>query len=355
MRETTASSASSSTARRAAASTARCAHRHPATGRADEDLQTLGIKRSLSGGAGPVEVRGIAYLSAHANCSRISGTRSRSTRPKLRPSIFIAGDSAHSPRQRTVRSVKRPAWSVSPAPTPSRCSSRSSRALEPRAWHDVPAQDFDDVAAHRLQVKSVVEAGHPQYLRQPHLPQAGQVLQCPARNVAVGLVDFLEDRHHRPRIAFMPGEDVAEHGRVRFIERHTGLEGRRTLRRAADGTDGPAIAAAGAFIGADTAGPLADPDTEAARLPIQSQHVGHRQHVDIVVPHALDQLGRNDARGTVAGGKGLIEPRHAPADGRALLDKVYAEPGRGKVQGGLDPRNASTADQRGPARLVAAG
>ena len=119
--------------------------------------------------------------SAHANCSRISGTRSRSTRPKLLAVDLHGRRQAHRPRQRTVRSVNRPDLSVSPGPTPISFSSRSSSVREPRAWHDVPAQTSTTWRPVGSKLESVVEAGHAQNLGQPQSPAAGQMLQDDAR------------------------------------------------------------------------------------------------------------------------------------------------------------------------------
>jgi hypothetical protein len=49
------------------------------------------------------------------------------------------------------------------------------------------------------------------------------------------------------------------------------------------------------------------------------------QDFDIGVPLAFDELGGQDAHGTVAGGKGLVQLGHpAPKHGH-LFDQVHAE------------------------------
>ena len=99
----------------------------------------------------------------------------------------MAGDKAHSPRQRTVRSVNRPDCVGLAGPDAEFLFQPLQQGPEPREWHDVPVADLDHVAADRLQAEAVVEAGHPQDLGQPHLPPAGQVLQDRAGQIAVGL------------------------------------------------------------------------------------------------------------------------------------------------------------------------
>ena len=78
----------------------------------------------------------------------------------------MAGDKAHSPRQRTVRSVNRPDLSVSPGPMPSSFSSRSSKARRAAGVARRARADFDDVPADRLEAERVVETGHAQDLGQ---------------------------------------------------------------------------------------------------------------------------------------------------------------------------------------------
>ena len=154
----------------------------------------------------------------------------------------------------------------------------------------------------------------------------------------------------RSRIAFVAGEDLVEPGGVHVVERRGWLERRRALRRVAHRADGPAIAAAGALGGIHTARPLADLGHEMARFAFQRGDVGHRQHVDVVVPHALDQFRRDDAGGAVAGGERLVQAGHAAADRRALLHQIDAEPGGRKIQRRLNAGDAAPAHQHRPAR-----
>ena len=131
-----------------------------------------------------------------------------------------------------------------------------------------------------------------------------------------------------------------------------GWNGGGRLGRVAHRADRPAVAAAGALGGVHAARPLAHLGHEMARLALQRGHVGHRQHVDVVVAHALDQFRRDDAGGAVAGGEGLVEAGHAAADRRAFLDQVDAEPGRREIQRGLDAGDAAAAHQHRPARRL---
>ena len=114
---------------------------------------------------------------------------------------------------------------------------------------------------------------------------------------------------------------------------------------ARDGADGGAVAAAGALVDIDVARVLADDGAEVARLAVHALDIGAGHDLDVGVAARLHQVGREDAHGAVVGGEGLVELRHAPADGRAVLDQVDLEPGRRQVERSLHAADAGADNQ----------
>jgi len=72
------------------------------------------------------------------------------------------------------------------------------------------------------------------------------------------------------------------------------------------------------------------------------------------VPADLDQFGRDNSHGTIVGGKGLVQLRHCPSDGRGGFHKVDEKPGIGQIESRLHPGNPASNDQNGSDRLVVA-
>ena len=101
-----------------------------------------------------------------------------------------------------------------------------------------------------------------------------------------------------------------------------------------------AIAAGVALAHVDVARALAQRHLEIAGLAADALDVGQGDDLDVLVARALDQLGREDAHGAVAGGEGLVELGHAAADGRRRLDQIDLEAGLGQVQRRLDAGDA---------------
>ncbi len=108
-----------------------------------------------------------------------------------------------------------------------------------------------------------------------------------------------------------------------------------------------AVAAGVALVQIHIAGILADLDLEIAGLARYSLDVRQSDDLDVLIPGALHQLGREDAHGAVAGGKGLIELGHPPADGGRRIEQIDLETALGEVERGLDAGNARPADQHG--------
>ncbi len=113
-----------------------------------------------------------------------------------------------------------------------------------------------------------------------------------------------------------------------------------------------AKSAGGAFFGIDVAGVLPDLDGEPPRRAAEAHHFRRGQDLDIPVVGAVYQLGGDDAHGAVVGGKGLVQLRHDPADGRILFHQVDVKSGVGQVQGGLDAGDAAPHHQDGPNFVV---
>jgi len=91
-----------------------------------------------------------------------------------------------------------------------------------------------------------------------------------------------------------------------------------------DRADLGALAAGRALRHVDEARPLTHRSREVASLAVQLDHVRHGQDVDVLVPHAFDELGRDDAGRAVTGGEGLVKTGHPAADGGVLVDEIDA-------------------------------
>ena len=112
-----------------------------------------------------------------------------------------------------------------------------------------------------------------------------------------------------------------------------------------DGAGLGAIAAGVALRQVHEARVLADLDLKAARLAGDPLDIRQRDDLDVLVPRALHQLGRENAHGAVAGGKGLVELGHPAAYGGGGLQKIDLEAALGEVERGLDAGDAGPADQ----------
>jgi len=66
--------------------------------------------------------------------------------------------------------------------------------------------------------------------------------------------------------------------------------------------------------------------------------------LDVQMPADLDQFGGDNSHCTVIGGKGLVQLRHGPADGRTFFDQVDVIPGVGEGQGLLLSGDPTTDD-----------
>ena len=81
-------------------------------------------------------------------------------------------------------------------------------------------------------------------------------------------------------------------------------------------TSNGAIAAGVALAHIDVARALAELHIEIAHVAADALDISQRDDLDVLIARALDQLGRQDAHGAVAGRKGLVQLGHATADGR---------------------------------------
>ena len=82
------------------------------------------------------------------------------------------------------------------------------------------------------------------------------------------------------------------------------------------------------------------------KIPFSASHVFQlcrSWQVGMVVdPVDLDQVWRDNSHGAVFGGRGLVELRQFPADGRGLFQKVKVKPGVYQIQISLRSGNAIT-------------
>jgi hypothetical protein len=66
------------------------------------------------------------------------------------------------------------------------------------------------------------------------------------------------------------------------------------------------------------------------------------ENLYVWVPADLDQFGCENSHGAVVGRKGLIQLRHVAADARPLFNQIDLEPGRGKIERGLNAADTAT-------------
>jgi hypothetical protein len=97
-----------------------------------------------------------------------------------------------------------------------------------------------------------------------------------------------------------------------------------------------------AFILQDISGLSDQSDPEVSRLSFYTVNVSIGQDFYVGVPADLDQFGCKYSYGAVVGGKGLVKLGHMAANGRCLVDQVYPETSRGKIQRGLNTADPST-------------
>ncbi len=114
-----------------------------------------------------------------------------------------------------------------------------------------------------------------------------------------------------------------------------------------DRADLGAVAAVVADLLVDVAGGLLYGGLEIPRRAFQLLQFGEGQDFDVEVAGALDELGRDDAGRAIAGGKGLVQVGHHPADGGRILDQIDLESGIGQVEGGLDAGDAPSLNEYG--------
>jgi hypothetical protein len=82
-----------------------------------------------------------------------------------------------------------------------------------------------------------------------------------------------------------------------------------------NGADQFTESAAGTLGNIDIAGMLHHRCGEITGIAFKGFHFGVGEQLNISVPPHFDQFGRDDAHGTVIGGKGLVELCHFAADG----------------------------------------
>jgi len=133
-----------------------------------------------------------------------------------------------------------------------------------------------------------------------------------------------------------------------------GLDGREpalVVVGAGLGTDGGAVATAGALVEVDVARLVADGGSEAAGLALQGQQLGVGQEGEVVVSLALEGgaqgglVGQHEADATGVGGEGVVEKVHGAADGGSGVEEVDLEAEVSEVSGGGHTGDACTGDE----------
>ena len=70
-------------------------------------------------------------------------------------------------------------------------------------------------------------------------------------------------------------------------------------------------------------------------------HISHGDELNIEMTPAFHQLRGENTHGTIIGGKGLVQLRHAPADGGGLFHQADMKTGVGQIQCGLGTGNSA--------------
>ena len=112
-----------------------------------------------------------------------------------------------------------------------------------------------------------------------------------------------------------------------------------------------ALTATGADFFVNIAGLFFDRSHEVARLALQINQLGQGEDFDIRIAARLNQLGCEDAKGTVVGGKGLVQAGHDTADGPGFLNQIHLVAKFSQVKGGLDTGHAAAGHHDGSADL----
>ena len=115
------------------------------------------------------------------------------------------------------------------------------------------------------------------------------------------------------------------------------------------------LAAGGALVHIYIPRILAQLDREISHLSRDLFDLRQGHQVDVQMPAALHQFGRDDAHGAVVGGKGFIQLSHDAADGRLGLGHVYVIARIRQIQRCLYTGNAATDHQNGTDDVLALG
>src|SRR5208337_3318169 len=81
-------------------------------------------------------------------------------------------------------------------------------------------------------------------------------------------------------------------------------------------------------------------------IAFQRQKLGVGKKRNVGMSAYLHELRRKDAHCAVVGGESLVELGHSASDARLALDQENLGPGLGKVERGLDARDAAADDNR---------
>ena len=156
----------------------------------------------------------------------------------------------------------------------------------------------------------------------------GPAITCWHADLALGTLqkEALGRIHHT---------DCGHRLRKREVDALDGCKPRIIVIRDSHGTIFGADTATGTLVRIHVAGLLHQINREIAGISPDPFHLGIGHDDNIGMGRALQKFGRQDAHGTIIGGKGLVQLAHLPANGSGFIHQVNFEPGIGRVQSRL--------------------
>jgi hypothetical protein len=115
--------------------------------------------------------------------------------------------------------------------------------------------------------------------------------------------------------------------------------------------DGGALGAAGAEVGVDVAGFVAEGGGEVAGVAVEVEEVGVGQEVEVGVEVALEGraegglVGEHETEATGVGGEGVVEEVEGAADGGCRVEEVDGDSLVGEVEGGSHAGDTGAGDE----------
>jgi len=143
--------------------------------------------------------------------------------------------------------------------------------------------------------------------------------------------------------------DGAEAGRA--VDGLDGLEPALIVMGAGFGADGGALGTAGAEVGVDVAGFVAEGGGEVTGMAVEAEEGGVGQEVEEGVEVALEGgaegglVREHEAEAAGVGGEGVVEEVEGAADGGRRVEEVDGNPELGEVEGGGHAGDAGADDE----------